>query len=179
MAPIVFVSGKQAHRDDLVDDARQFTRSLAAFHLRLPNRAIELVGDLFENADKDHCLARRMLEMLHQPDDLAGEQAISAARIWFAVLLREGFGARSRPRHRLAGQVGDAVDEDDLLARDHLDEVRVGLAEVFVVALGEEATGICRRIDAANKATNVEGIGKGAYRDAVALPVLNRLQASL
>ena len=95
------------------------------------------------------------------------------------VFSRECFRPRLRPGHRLAGEIGDAVDEDDPLAGDAGGEIRIGLAEVAVVRLGEEAVGRRRRVDAADQAGDVDGIGKGADRDAVALPALDRLETRL
>ena len=63
--------GEAAHRDDLVDDAGEFSGGLAAFHLRLPGDAVELVGHALEDADENHRPGRRALQVLEQPDDLA------------------------------------------------------------------------------------------------------------
>ena len=93
------------------------------------------------------------------------------------VFSEKASGRVLRPRHRLAGQVGDAVDEDDPLAGNHPDQVGIGLAEMLVMAFREEAVGIGGRINAADEACNVERIGEGAHRDAVARPVLHRLHA--
>ena len=64
-------------------------------------------------------LPGRMLEVLEQRDHLAGEQPVGTAGIRLAGLVAESLRPRLRPGHRLAGQVGDAVDEDDPLAGDH------------------------------------------------------------
>src|SRR6476620_5094463 len=50
---------------------------------------------------------------------------------------------------------------------------------MLVMALGKEPSGIRGRIDAARQTRDVEGIREGAHLDAVARPVLNRLDAGL
>ena len=141
--------------------------------------AIELVDDALEHADEDHGLARRVLQVLEQRDHLAGEQAVGAADIGLAGLLAERLGPGLGPGHALAGQLGDAVDEDDPLRRDQLDQVRIGPGDVLVVAFGEEGARVGRRIDAADQAGDVDGIEPAADRDAVARPVLDGFHAGL
>ena len=51
--------------------------------------------------------------------------------------------------------------------------------EVAVVRLGEEGVLLRRRVDAADQAGDVEGVLEGAEREAVAAPVLHRLQPGL
>ena len=58
------------------------------------------------------------------------------------------------------------VDEDDPLAGDPGGEIRIGLAEIPVMRLGEEAVRRRRRVDAADQAGDIDGVGEGADRDA-------------
>jgi hypothetical protein len=57
---------EQAHADDSIDDAGQLAAGLAALHLRLPLLAVEVVDDPLQDADEDHRLARRVLQVLQQ-----------------------------------------------------------------------------------------------------------------
>ena len=58
VAPALAVGIEQRERHDLVDDAGQLARDLAAFHLRLERLAAELIDDAFQNADEDDGAAR-------------------------------------------------------------------------------------------------------------------------
>ena len=86
------VAREQMQRDHLVDDAGELAAGLGAFHLRLPGRDVELVGDLLQHADEDHGLARRVLQVLERLDDLAPKQAVGAAHVGLAG----AFGERLR-----------------------------------------------------------------------------------
>src|SRR5262245_56824946 len=53
---------EELHHDDLVDDGADLARNFCALHLQAKlDEAAEVVGDLFENANKDHMLAAHML----------------------------------------------------------------------------------------------------------------------
>ena len=73
-------------------------------------------------------LARRMLQVLEQPDDLTREQPVGAARVRLTGLVRQSLRPRLCPSHRLAREIGDAVDEDDALGCDHLNEIGIAFA---------------------------------------------------
>ena len=89
--------------------------ALRALHLRLPGDGVELVGDLLQHADEDHGLAGRVLQVLQRLDHLAAEQAVGAAHVGLAAALGDGLRLLLGVDHRLPGQVGDRVDEDDRL----------------------------------------------------------------
>ena len=176
MAPGIALALKQAHGDNLIDNARQFARGLAAFHLRLPGDAAELIGDTFQNADHDRGLAGRMLQVLQQPDHFTRQQAIGAARIGLAGLVRKRLGPRLGPGHGLARQIGDAVQKDDGLAGDQPHQIGMRGGEVLVMRLGEKPIRISGRVHAANQAGDGNRIVKASDGDAVAPPILDGFQ---
>ena len=173
-ASIPFVH-ETAHGDHLVDDARELTCGLAAFHLRLPGDTIELVADALKDPDEDHGATWCMLQVLQEPNGLAGQQPIGAAGVGLTGLFGKGLRPRLRPGHREPGEIGDRVHKDDALARDDADQVRIGLSQVPVMTFAEERLLVGRRIHAADQTGDVESIGEAAHRDAVAGPVLDRL----
>ena len=176
MAPGIALALKEAHGHDLIDNARQFARGFAAFHLRLPGDAAEFIGDTFQNADHDGGLAGRMLQMLQQPDHFTREQAIGTARIGLAGLVRKRLGPRLGPGHGLACQIGDAVQKDDGFAGDQPHQIGMRGGEVLVMRLGEKPVRIGGRVHAANQAGDGDRIVKAANGDAVAPPILDGFQ---
>ena len=179
VAPALAVAVEQGQGHHLVDDAGQLAADLPALELRLPGLAVHLVDHALEDADEDHRPAGRVLQVLEQPDHLAGEQAVGAAHVRLAGLVAERLGPGLGPGHRLPGQVGDAVDEHDLLAGEQADQVRIELADMGVVAGREEPGRIGRRARAADQAGEVDRVGEAADRDAVARPALQRLHPGL
>src|SRR5581483_11600687 len=79
--------------EDLVDDAGELARGAPAFHLWLKTLAAEIINHPFEDADEDHRLAGRVLEVLEHTDRLAGEQAIGAAGVGLAGAVGESLRA--------------------------------------------------------------------------------------
>jgi hypothetical protein len=81
--------------------------------------------------------------------------------------------------HRLAGEVGNRVDEDDRLRGQELFEPAAGVntPHMLVVALAVIGVRIGRRVGAADQHRQVAEIAEAAHRDAGARPVLHRLHA--
>src|SRR5690606_83285 len=160
-------------------ELRKLARDLAALHLRLPDRPVHLVGDPLEDADENHRPAGRRLQVLEEPDHLAGEQAVGAAGIRFTGALGDRLRPRLRPGHRLPRQIGDAVDEDDPLGIKPLRQIGIETAQMRVVRHREVLVGLRGRVRPAKQAGDVHGIGEAANGKAVAAPVLDRLQPGL
>ena len=73
-----------SHRQDFVDDARQFEPGLGSVDLRHEDLAVEVVELLIENADEEHVLHAGVLKMRDPPDHFPAMQAVGAAHIWLA-----------------------------------------------------------------------------------------------
>src|SRR5262245_48172222 len=81
----------EIHRDDLINDAGKLTRGLLTFDLDRPLRALKFVEDLFEDANEDHVLAARVLELCQPGDHFSRVQAVGAADVLLAGALAESF----------------------------------------------------------------------------------------
>jgi hypothetical protein len=81
------------HHDEFVDDAANLARHLRALHLNLESVvAVKLVGDFFEDADKDDVFAACVLQLVQPHQHFTGMQAVSATQIFCAGALRARFG---------------------------------------------------------------------------------------
>ena len=114
-----------------------------------------------------------MLQVFQKPDDLTGEQAVCAANIGLAGFLGNGLWLDLGPGHGLTGQVGDGINKDNPLVIDHLNHLRIGLAQVLIMALGVKPVWIRCRVNTADQASDVDGVGKCPDGDALAFPVLD------
>ena len=83
---------------DLIDDAGQLAPGLRAFHLQLPRRDVEVVGDLLQDANEDHVHAARVLQLVQPRDHLARVQPVGAAHIFLAAAFGERLGCCSAQR---------------------------------------------------------------------------------
>jgi len=111
-----------------------------AFHLRLPDHAVELVGDALEDADeKSPSSLVRAAGCLSSEMTSRARSSVSTTRVGLAGLVRQSFRPHLRPSHRLAGQIGDGVEEDDALAGDHLDKIGIGFVQMLIMGLREKA----------------------------------------
>ena len=155
--------------------------ALRALHLRLPGDGVELVGHLLQHADEDHRLAGRVLQVLQRLDHLAAEQAVGAAHVGLAAALGDGLRLLLGVDHRLPGQVGDRVDEDDRLRGEEGLEAAVAgePADMLEVRRAVPGGGVLRRVGAADQHGEVAEVAEAADRDAGAAPVLHRLHPGL
>src|SRR5262249_47658738 len=106
-----------------------------AFHLDLESEwAIEFVGHLFEDANKNDMLRPRMLKLVEPEQKFARVQPISAAQILSAGALRPRLGLLLGPTKAEPARVSDAVDEDQVIAIEIFQpppdslEMRLGIA---------------------------------------------------
>src|SRR4051794_10336674 len=99
------------HRDDLVDDAGELTTSLGPFHLQRELGAIELIDDLFEDANEHDGLPACVLKLMKPEKHFARVEPVRAAGILSAAR-SERLRLLFCISERKAADSGDTVDED-------------------------------------------------------------------
>src|SRR5690606_22877002 len=160
------------HGDDLIDDSRQFQAGFGAIDLGLKDAPIEVVELLVEDPDEPDVLRARVLQVRKPGDHLAPVQAVGAAQVQLAGLIRKGFRLPLAPLKAQAAGDRDRVDEKRLIAVESIgiakaltDSLVVRLAVSLIIAQG--------RVRAADEDGEVTAFLPGARTQGVALPALN------
>ena len=160
------------HRQDFIDDARQLEAGLRAVDLRLEDAPIEVVELLVEDPDEPDVLRPRVLQMGQPRDHLAAVQAVGAAHIGLAGLVRKRVGLPLAPLEAEPPGDGDRVDEDRVVALER-SRIAEALAHRREVGLAVDLVVPQRRIGAADEDREVAALGPCARPDAVAGPSLD------
>src|SRR4051794_5218721 len=108
------------HRDDLVDDAGELTTSLGPFHLQREFDAIELIDNLFEDADKHDGLPACVLKLMKPEKHFARVESVRAAGVLSAPRSERLRLLFCVPK-RKATKSGDTVDKNDAVLIEMLE----------------------------------------------------------
>ena len=160
-------------RHDLVDDAGQLQAGFAAFDLRDEHLAVVVIEPLVEDRHEHHVLAACVLQMSQCADHFLAEQAIGRAQVGLAGAVADGTRLRLAPREALAGQLGDRIEKEGLVAVE-LRRVAKLLDDVVVVRLREGALRRQRLVWAREKHEEVAALRPRSRTDGVARPVGHR-----